>query len=289
MEMNSVRNKLGVIGHPIKHSLSAVMHNAVFRELGLDYSYKAFDVEKKDLRDFIDDCRERFLGLNVTIPHKVGVMGFLDEVDEGAQLIGAVNTVKFSDEGAKGFNTDGVGCVRALQEAGVSVRGKKILVLGAGGASRAISFQLVSGGASISISNREQERYMAEELCRDIKEKLDVDAGVIDFSIEEIKNRLRQTDILINTTPVGMHPKTGESVIPAEIIPPDVAVMDIVYNPVETKLLREAKENGCRTVNGVGMLIHQGAESLKIWMGIDAPIKVMEKAVLDELLKPTIQ
>lgn len=283
IKMNSKRNKLGVMGHPIKHSLSAVMHNAVFRELGLDYTYKSFDVIKEHLEDFIDRCKEDFLGLNVTIPHKVEVMKFLDEINSEAQLIGAVNTIKFENETAKGFNTDGIGCVKALQESNVSIKDKKILILGAGGAARAISFQLVLEGADVSISNRKQRRYMAEDLSRDVKEKLDRDVKIVDFSINKIEEELRQVDILINATPVGMFPNINEIIIPVDIIPRDVIVMDIVYNPVETRLLREAKMKGCKVVNGVGMFVHQGAESLRIWLGIKAPIELMRKTVLEKL------
>lgn len=278
------RNKLGVIGHPIKHSMSPIMHNAVFQELGLNCTYDPFDVKKEDLKKFIENCKiENFLGLNVTIPHKVEIIKFLDEISKEVRLIGAVNTIKFEDEKSKGFNTDGIGCIRALKEANVLVKYKKILILGAGGASRAISFQCILEGANVSISNREKERYMAVNLSEDIKEKLGERVDVIDFSNEKIKDKLKEVDILINTTPVGMFPYVNKSIIPVEIIPRDLVVMDIVYNPVETKLLREAKNKGCKTVDGVGMFVHQGAESLKIWLGIKAPVELMRKTVMKEL------
>lgn len=274
---------LGLVGHPIEHSLSPAMHNAVFRGLGLDCRYVVFDVRRGELERFIKSSKEKdIIGLNVTIPHKVEVIGYVDKLSREAELIGAINTMKFNKK-VVGYNTDGIGCVRALNEAGVSLKDKKVLILGAGGAARAIGFQCVLEGATVSISNREVERDMAVSLAADIEKKLNKKCDVVDFNVEKIKESLKKTDILINATPVGMYPKTDESVVPAEIIPKTVRVMDIVYNPMETKLLREAKKRGCKTIDGVGMLVHQGAESLKIWLGIDAPIETMRDAVTERL------
>jgi len=281
--MAGKRKKLGVVGHPIEHSLSPVMHKAALQELGLDYEYGSYDMGKEALRDFIQGCRKDFLGLNVTIPHKVAVIDFLDDLSREAGLIGAVNTIKFSDGKAVGYNTDGIGCVKALKEAGISVKGRQFLVLGAGGAARAVVFQLLLEGAGVSVANR--TRKSAVDLKKDVGERLGKDLHVIDFLVKEIGNELEKADVLINTTSAGMFPKVDEIIIHSDIIPRNVAVMDIVYNPIQTRLLREAWVKGCKTVNGVGMLVHQGAESLRIWLDIAAPVDVMEEAVLERLKK----
>ncbi len=296
MEINSETKILGIIGHPIKHSLSPVMHNAVFRELNLNCIYLAFDVENKKLGTTINAGKAlNFLGLNVTIPHKISVIKFLDKVSREARFIGAVNTIKFENGKALGFNTDGIGCIRALEESGIGVRNKNILILGAGGAARAIAFQCLLEGADVSISNRTREK--AIKLKDDIKRKLNKEIDILDFNSTAKPSKLRHQrcrinlrkedlegiDIIINSTSVGMHPKTNSTPLNSGLLNPDIAVMDIVYNPIETKLLKDANGVGCKTVNGVGMLVHQGAESLRILLDIKAPIEVMKKVVIRKL------
>jgi len=271
---------LGVIGHPIEHSLSPAVHRAALRELGLDYRYDKFDVKPEELENFVNDARENFLGFNVTIPHKVGIIDFLDNLSKEAELIGAVNTVKFDDNSATGFNTDGIGALRALEEAGEQVNGREVLLLGAGGAARAIAFQLAMEGAEVSICNRTREK--AEELAGDVEGKLNKEVKILDFPLKEKSDEF---DILINTTSVGMSPDTDKSPLPGELLRPALTVMEIVYNPLETKLLREARSIGCKTIDGAGMLVHQGAESLRIWLGVDAPVETMRRALLEELGK----
>jgi len=272
----------GVVGHPIQHSLSPLMHNAVFKKFGLNYSYSAFDIEKNDLELFLDRCRGgNFLGLNVTIPYKVSVIRYLDNLDENAKLINAVNTIKFEDKILLGYNTDGLGCVRALEEANVKVKGKRILILGAGGAARAIAFQCALEGAELVISNRTMDKAM--RLAKEIREKLNRRILVVNFSESSIREIIPTTDILINTTSVGMHPKVRRSPISPDVLDPELTVMDIVYNPIETQFLKSAKRTGCKTIDGVGMFVHQGAESLKIWLDIKAPIDMMRKVVLEKL------
>ena len=272
--------KLGVIGHPIKHSLSPVMHNAAFRKLNLDYEYITFDVRLEELKGKIYELGEELIGINVTIPHKINIIKYLDYLSEEARLIGAVNTVKFSEK-TSGYNTDGIGCVRALEEADVRVNGKKILVLGAGGASRAISFQLVKEGGEVWVSDKISEK--AEKLVKDVKEKLDKRIHAIDVEEKILKEKMEDIDILINATPIGMTPNVNASPINTKILRKEIAVMDIVYNPMETKLLKDAREIGCKTIDGVGMLVHQGAKSLEIWLDIKPPIEVMRNAVVKAL------
>lgn len=275
--------ELGLVGHPVEHSMSPDMHNAVFKELGLDLRYGLFDVLGGELEGFVSKAGEDMIGLNVTIPHKVSVIPFLDELSREAELIGAVNTVKFTGGRALGFNTDGLGCVKALGEAGVEVKGSRVLVLGAGGAARAISFQCVLEGAVLSVSNRMEEKEMAVKLAAEIREKTESDCTVVDLDEEGVKQALRETDVLVHATPVGMHPNVSGVIIDPKLIPSSVAVMDIVYNPVETRLLREARQRGCKTVEGVGMLVNQGAASEKIWLGVDAPTDVMKEVVYAKL------
>ncbi len=275
------KQRFGVIGFPIKHSLSPAMHNAVFRKLKLNCEYSKIEVKPENLGNAIVELRGNgFKGLNVTIPHKVSVVGYLDRLSRGAELTGAVNTIKFGKESC-GFNTDGIGCIRALEEVGVGVKGKRMLMLGAGGAARAIGFRAVLEGAKLAISNI--EKGMVVSLVDDIKSKLGVDVEVIDFDVSTIEEKLKDVDVIINATPVGMFPKVDESVIPAGIIPKNVMVMDVVYNPKETKLLRECRKKGIKTVDGVGMFVHQGAEALKIWLGIKAPVGLMRRVVEKEL------
>jgi len=276
------KRMFGVVGHPIEHSLSPEMHNSVFRAMGLDYEYSAFDVYPEKLGAFIRRCaEENFIGLNVTIPYKISVIEYLDKIRKEARLINAVNTIKFGHRTAVGFNTDGIGCVEALRDVGEDVRGRKILILGSGGAARAITFQLVLEGSQLIITNRTYERAL--ELKKEIKEKLNKNVEVTKFSNDEIKNYIENVDILINTTPVGMFPKTRSTPISPDLLNKDIVVMDIVYNPVETKLIREAKKVGCKTIDGVGMFVHQGAESLRIWLDIEPPIDLMRKTVLNKL------
>lgn len=277
------RRKLGVVGHPIKHSLSAIMHEAAFRELGLDYSYGLYDVEKEGLGQFIGSCRKDHIGLNVTIPYKVAVMDFLDEFSREAKLIGAVNTVKFEDKEALGYNTDGIGCILSLKESGMDPQGKKVLVIGCGGAGRAIAFQLALEGARTLLSNRNKTK--AERLAGEIRDKTGMQVRATDYTKAALEDALKDSDVLINATSAGMLPNANETVVPAGIIPPKVAVMDIVYNPLRTRLLKEASERGCKTIDGTGMLVHQGAESLKIWIDVKPPAEAMKKAVLEALKK----
>jgi shikimate dehydrogenase len=259
------------------------MHNAAFHELRLGYSYSLYDLEEKDLAGFMESCRADFIGLNVTIPHKLAVIKHLDSLDKEAQLIGAVNTVKFEGGKALGYNTDGIGFIRSLQEASVPISGKRFLILGAGGASRAISFALVTGAAQVCLANRDKKK--AEALASDVEEKTGKAIHVVEYDVKDLAERLKNVDVLVNTTPVGMHPATGETVIPSSIIPKGIVVADIVYNPLETVLLKEAAMRGCRTVNGAGMLVHQGAQALRIWLDTEPPTEAMRTALLKELGK----
>ncbi|WP_296878872.1 shikimate dehydrogenase [uncultured Methanobrevibacter sp.] len=276
MKIKGSTNVVGLIGHPVEHSFSPPMHNAAFDELGLDYAYVAFDVNPNDLKTAIEGAQSlNVRGFNVTIPHKVNVMEYLDELDEVAELIGAVNTIDFKS--LKGYNTDGIGAVRAIEEVS-SIKNKNVVIAGAGGASRAISFYIAKYGAeAITILNRNESK--AQSLASDVSNSNLIDSVNSD-SIGKIADYVNDADILIDTTPLGMHPHVDdEPIVRAEEMHDDLVVFDAVYNPNETVLLKEAVKAGAKPVYGIKMLLYQGAESFRIWTGRDAPIDVMEHAL----------
>ena len=274
-------NVVGIIGDPVEHSLSPLMHNAAFTHLNLDYVYVPYHVKKDALNNGIIGAKSlKIKGLNVTIPHKTEVIKHLDSLDKPAELIGAVNTIKFDDDHAKGYNTDGIGAVKAIEEVS-SVKNKKIVILGAGGAARAISFQiLIDGADSLVIANRTLEK--AEQLQKSITAKLNANIESIDLG-ENLKKELSDADILINTTPIGMYPNIDQKpLVNSEIMHEELICNDIVYNPLKTGLLKEAEICGAKAVSGLKMLIYQGMESFRIWTGVTPPLKVFEDALKDQ-------
>lgn len=276
MNIKGSTNIVGLIGHPVEHSFSPPMHNAAFRALDMDYAYVAFDVEPSNLKSAIEGAKSlNIKGFNVTIPHKIEVMQYLDEIDEVAGLIGAVNTIDFKD--MKGYNTDGIGAVKAIEEV-TPIKNMNVVIAGAGGASRAISFYIAKYGAeSITILNRNTEK--AQHLAGDVSGSDFIDEVSSD-SISQIGNYLENADILINTTPVGMHPNVdAKPIANASDMHEDMTVFDAVYNPNETVLIKEAIKAGAKPVYGIKMLLYQGAESFKIWTGRDAPVSEMERAL----------
>ena len=266
----------GVLGDPVSHSLSPVMHNAAFKALGMDCEYHAFRVSTENLEKALYGASVLgFGGLNLTIPLKEKALGIVKPT-ELAKQIGAVNTVDLK-EGMLGYNTDGIGAKMALFHSGIEVKGKKVLLLGAGGASRAIAFQLATDGARVTIANRTIDR--AEALAKDLKKAGKAQASGYD----NLKDLIQDSNIVINSTSVGMYPKTSETLVTSDMMHKDLAVFDIVYNPQDTMLLREARKAGAKAIDGVMMLVFQGAEAFKIWTGKTPPIDVMEKAVREKL------
>lgn len=271
-----------LIGDPVEQSLSPAMHNAAFKELGLNCAYFALRVPKSLLADAIAGIRAMGLaGLNVTIPHKINVVDMLDELDESASLVGAVNTVKNDRGKLIGYNTDGDGALRALEEKIGSLSGKEVLLLGAGGAARAIAFSLVGAGAKLAIANRTASK--ARALASAIEEKLGGSVEQVDMNRAKLMKVLKGADVLINTTTVGMYPDVDRTLVTSSMMHRGLVVNDIVYKPLQTRLLREAKRAGAKTVDGLGMLVHQGALAFEIWTGKRAPIKVMMAAAKREL------
>jgi shikimate dehydrogenase len=272
----------GVIGDPIGHSLSPTIHNAAFNHLKLDFVFLAFRVEAADLENAIRGMRGLGIhGLNVTMPHKSTVIGCLDEVDSNVKFLGSANTVLNKDGKLSGFNTDGVGALKALRENGTELAEKKVLLLGAGGAAKAIAFALAEEVGELAVLNRaaEKAKELAEALGRISNKK--VVGGAL--SSDAIAKSLQDSDVLVNATSVGMHPEANQSLVAPQWLRSDLTVMDVVYNPVETKLARDAKAAGAKVISGVEMLIYQGAASFEIWTGCSAPIEVMRRAALSKL------
>jgi len=271
----------GVIGDPIEHTASPAMHNAVFKKLGLDYVYLPFRVKREELGKAIEGMRAlNIRGLNVTIPHKVAVIPFLDELDGLARKIGAVNTIVNDDGVLTGYNTDATGFRQALLERGIEPMGKKVVILGAGGASRAISFILAEQGANLTILNRTPDKARQ---CASMFSQREVRA--LELNRENLVEVLEKADILINATSVGMTPNIDETPVPFNLLKPDLTVFDIVYNPIKTRLLREAEQAGAKTITGLDMLLWQGALAFEKWTGVKAPIEVMRAEVIKGLTR----
>ena len=281
----STRTKLfALIGDPVERSLSPAMHNAAFRALRLDCTYVALRVPRAMLADAVAGVRAiGMAGLNVTHPHKVGIIGLLDELDESAEMMGAVNTVKNERGKLIGFNTDGRGATLALEREVGKLCGRRVLLLGAGGAARAIAFSLVQAGARLTIANRTASK--AKRLAAAIDRRLGVKVSRVNLEKRVLADAVKRADIVINATTTGMFPNVNDTLVTASMMHRGLIVNDIVYEPVQTKLLREAKKAGARAVNGLGMLVHQGALAFEIWTGKRAPVKVMEAAAKRELLR----
>jgi len=282
MEISGGTRVCGIIGDPIEHSLSPIMHNASFQDLKLDFVYIPFRVKQNELREAILGARSLDVhGLNVTMPHKNAVIKFLDEIDPTARSISAVNTI-LNDKGRLiGYNTDGAGALKALKENTVGLDVKKLLLLGAGGAGKAIAFYAAQEVEELKILNRttQKAKELAEVLRKKFRKKIDGNQ----LSTKIIKEELKDANILINATSVGMHPDVDRSLVDPSWLRPELCVMDIVYNPIETKLAKDARLTGANVVSGIEMLVYQGATSFEIWTNHQAPIKVMKAAVLNKL------
>ncbi len=270
MTIDGNTKKFGILGNPVSHSLSPAMHNSGFRSLGMNAVYLPFEVV--NIEGALSGVRSLGIdGLSVTIPHKQAAMPFLDTIDPVAEKIGAVNTIKVIREGGEvklhGLNTDWIGANRAL-ELKISLKGKKTVILGAGGAARAIGFGLQEAGGSIEICSR------TEESGRALAADLECDWYPLS-ALEDLS-----ADILINGTSVGMHPHENKSIIARKLLVNYQVVMDIVYAPLNTKLLQEADEVGCMTVNGLEMLLYQGVEQFEIWTGEKAPVEIMREVLM---------
>lgn len=258
-----------VIGNPVSHSLSPIMHNAAFKKAGYDGVYIAFEVS--DIAAAVRGIRGLGItGASITIPHKISVIPLLDDMDETAREIGAVNTIVNRDGELTGYNTDCLGAIKALEQK-TNLSMKQVLIIGAGGAARAIGFGAVKAGGNVTISNRSEGK--GRDLCHDLGGSFVAPADI----------NSRNWDIIINTTSVGMTPNVRQMPVPEEILTPDCVVMDIVYNPLETMLLKTASQRGCITIDGAAMFVHQGACQFELWTGGEAPIFTMDETVRSAL------
>lgn len=257
----------GLIGNPVEHSLSPPMHEAGYDELGLDARYVTFEPDRGSAADAVVAAETLGVsGLNVTIPFKQAVLDAV-QPDGLAARIGAVNTIAFTDDGAVGHNTDAIGAVRALREHDVAIDGSAVVV-GAGGAGRAVSFGLADEGMTVEIANRTAEK--ADALAAEV-------SGASGHGLEELASLIADADVLVNATSVGMD--EDRSPVPADALHSELAVLDAVYTPIETRLLTDAAAAGATTVDGAWMLLFQGVEAFERWTGRDAPVSSMNEAL----------
>jgi shikimate dehydrogenase len=273
----------GIFGYPIGHSLSPLMHNTAFAHHGLDAVYLPFAVHPSHLDLAVKAIAALPIhGVNVTIPHKQAVMAWLDDLSPEARLIGAVNTIQLREGRLHGYNTDGIGFLRSLAEAGSQVEDGTVMLLGAGGAARAIAVQLcLAGIRRLYLTNRSPTR--AEELAAFLKQNFPrVDISVITMGESSLATHLPHTDIVVNATSIGMHAH-DPMILPFTELGPRHLVCDIVYRPLHTLLLRAAQRQGARTVDGLGMLLHQGALAFEIWTAYAFPIPLIREQLLRAL------
>jgi shikimate dehydrogenase len=286
-DINPSTRLCAVIGNPVAHSMSPAIHNRAFAELGLDYVYVAFRVE--DVGAVVAFMRgiDNFRGMSVTIPHKVSIIKHLDEVADVDRGIGSINTVVNAGGRLKGYGSDGPGALKALTDSGVKVAGKTVTILGSGGAARAIAFTLAAKAKPAALFLLGVIEPELKTLTRDIVRKTGAKATCALLDPKTLEARLAQSQVLIHCTPVGMHPKTNVSVVPKSLLHRDLAVMDIVYNPLKTKLLADAEARGLTTISGMEMFVNQAVIQFELWTGKTAPREVMRDVVLQHLgVKP---
>ncbi|QRN86550.1 shikimate dehydrogenase [Clostridia bacterium] len=280
-----MRNKLGVLGYPLGHTLSPAMQNAALRALGRDdLEYVILEKDYHELQKAIEDIKQDYLGINVTIPYKEKIMPWIQEVSHEARLAGAINTILVKDDKLVGTNTDGVGYLRSLREHDIDLKGKDILILGAGGASRGVATALAGAGVSrIDICCRKKNRGRA--LLDILTSVCKIEASWIDFKTLN-KADISRYALIINTTPVGMYPNESETIpFPYEKLEKHQILSDLIYRPSMTKFLLEGSKRGLTVVGGLEMLLYQGAESLAFWLDCDPPIEVMRESLLEALSK----
>ena len=271
MKIDQRTSLYGVLGYPVRHSLSPAIHNAAFAAKGINAVYLAF--ETMDVEGAMQAMRPLGIkGMSVTIPYKSAVIPFLDKLDRLAEDIGAVNTVVNQDGCLVGYNTDATGALKALEQK-IDLMGKDCLIVGAGGAARAIGYILKEHGVRLTITNRTS--FKGESLA----ERLDCS-----FIPWEERGGCKP-DIVIQTTPIGMTPNIDECPLPGSAIRRGMTVMDVVYNPAHTRLLKIARAKGCNIVSGVSMFVHQGVEQFRLWTGIEPPVRFMEQTVKKALAK----
>lgn len=284
MDISGKTKICGVIGNPIQHTLSPTIQNAAFNHLNLDFIFTAFKVKATELETAIQGMRSlNIYGLNVTMPHKTSVINFLDEKNPLVRSLNSANTIVNKKGRLFGFSTDGIGAIKALQENDVDLSSSKVLLLGAGGAGRAIAFSIIDKVEDLVVLNRDPAKIKNLEFDLKLKFNKNIHYGLL--SENSLKENLRSSDVLINATNIGMKPNSNLSIINPKLLTSDLTVMDIVYTPIETKLLADAKKIGAKTIDGVEMLIYQGAASFELWTDRKAPIEIMRLAALKQISK----
>ncbi len=278
MDINASTELYCIFGNPVKHSLSPLIHNAALDELGENAVYLAFSPESA--REAVNAMRTLDIkGASVTIPFKTEIIQYIDEIDPAARMIGAVNTLKNNNGKVFGYNTDGTGALLAITSLGINIRNQRVLVLGNGGSARAVAFTLAQKGASVIISGRNEIKI------HDLSEEIKSNSFKSEFKlIDKLdKEFMRDVDIVINTTPLGMHPDTETTPLAEKLILPGHTVFDIVYAPQKTRLLREAERKQAATLGGIEMLINQGLEQLRIWTGMEPPSELVRTIIKNKL------
>jgi shikimate dehydrogenase len=277
MKITAKTKVTGLIGYPVEHSLSPVMHNSAFEALELDYCYVTFSVEPSRLEEAIRGIRALGIaGINVTVPHKEAVMKFLDRIDEEAREIGAVNTVVNKEGLLIGYNTDGRGFMASLNENCYSPQGKRVFIVGAGGASKAVAYYMSKEASELFIYDIDKQKSLS--LVNHLKGHGKVSMAKV--TVAEDISTIREADIIINATPIGLKPE-DPSPVDIELLHKGQIVCDLIYK--ETRLLREASMKGCQTINGLGMLLWQGVFAFELWTGKKPPVEVMRKALMEAL------
>jgi shikimate dehydrogenase len=260
------------------------MHNAAFAQLGMDWAYVAYRVEPERVADALRGLVALgMVGLNVTIPHKQAAAELVDDLDPAARALQSVNTLHNVGGKLKGYSTDGPGFVRSVEETGTSLPGKVVTLIGAGGSARAVAYALVSAGvAALTLAARRPQK--AEEVAAMVSEHTGRAVGVVDLASAAAREIVRGSDLVIDSTSVGMHPNVDvPPVVPADWLRPGQRVCDLTYNPRETCLLKAARAAGAYTLDGTGMLVHQGAIAFELWTGVEAPVETMREALLKAL------
>ena len=281
--INTSTQICAVVGNPVAHSLSPAIHNAAFAECGLDFVYVAFRVE--DIKHSLMGMRamENFRGMSVTIPHKVESMKYLDDIPDVDRHIGSINTIINEQGRLMGLGTDGPGALKAIVDAGINLEGRNVLLLGAGGAARAIAFTLAGQTGLSQLGLLDVDKGMLKRLASDLKSDTNASIKAEEITPENLAKMVEESYLIVNCTPVGMHPHINESLIPVELLCPDQVIFDIVYNPLETRLCAEAKVRGLKVIHGVEMFVNQAVLQFERFTGVNAPIDVMRRVVMEHL------